>query len=172
MPSVIILLLFAPLFAQDSPLKAYLELSGAQIQQMNRVARAGIDRPSPAPLIAAVNLLTETQKAKLPALEEAARIQLARLGAISFHLIDARQETISCWCTAEDALVKYLGLTDEQRGELRRLEPNERLAALTPERLAKLDGLRIRGPLVDLADEAAGLRLISETIPRGECLCP
>jgi hypothetical protein len=195
MPPSIVRLAFASLFlcgtshAEESPLKVYLELTDAQAQQINRVLRPEIrppvpglprrvyqyaGRPTPptqAATSAAVLVLTEVQMTKLPALEEALRLQLARVGAISFRLIDARQELISCWCTAEDAFVESLGLTEAQRGELRGRPDNERLYVLTQEQRAKFDALRTRSPLFDAADEAARLGLITDRIPRGECLC-
>jgi hypothetical protein len=191
MPPSIARLAFASLFlcgtshAEDSSLKVYLELSDAQLQQMTRAQQAEYRQQFveaaqprrvyqyPQPIAAtAIAVLTEAQRAKIPALQEALQLQFVRVGAISFHLIDARQEIISCYCIAEEAFVKYLNLTDAQRGELRGRAPDDRLSVLTQEQRVKFEALRTRSPLVDPADEAARLRLIPDPFPRGECLCP
>jgi hypothetical protein len=193
-PVAAAVILCALSYAEDSPLKAYLGLSEAQIQQISRVLRAesrqqfgaaslkgsagrvyqGGYRPASPPqaeVSAAVLVLTDAQKARLPALEQALQLEMARAGAISLRLIEARQEITSCWCSVEEAFVKRLALTDAQRGELRGRAPVDRLSILTPEQVTKFEALRTRSPLIEGADEAARLRLISDPRPRGECLC-
>ncbi|HKD04953.1 MAG TPA: hypothetical protein VKB79_03530 [Bryobacteraceae bacterium] len=85
-------------------------------------------------------------------------IRWAAAGAAYLGLIGTERPRISCWCMADTAAARYLGLSDEQFSALR----GNRETTLT-------DAQRARLPLLSLEraiDSSLG------PLERGECLCP
>jgi hypothetical protein len=85
-------------------------------------------------------------------------IRWAAAGAAYLGLIGTERPQLSCWCIADTAAARYLGLSDEQFSALRQ----SRATTLT-------DAQRGRVPL--LALERAIDPMLGP-LERGECLCP
>jgi len=85
-------------------------------------------------------------------------IRWAAVGAAYLGLIGTERPYISCWCRADTAAARYLGLSDEQFFALRQ----NRATTLTEAQRARLPLLALERAI----DPSLG------PLERGECLCP
>ena len=85
-------------------------------------------------------------------------IRWAAAGAAYLRLIGTERPYISCWCRADTAAARYLGLSDDQFSALRQ----NRATILTDAQRAKLPLLAFERAI----DPSFG------PLERAECLCP
>jgi hypothetical protein len=85
-------------------------------------------------------------------------IRWVAAGAAYLGLIGTERPYISCWCIADTAAARYIGLSDEQFSALRQ----SRVTTLT-------DAQRARLPLLALE---RGIDPLLGPLERSECLCP
>jgi hypothetical protein len=89
---------------------------------------------------------------------QALDIRWAAAGAANLRLIGTEGPRLSCWCIADAAAARFLGLSDEQLSALRQ----SRATTLTEAQRAKLPLLALERAI----DPMLG------PLERFECLCP